>query len=351
MTWIMIDYLVSLLVSTLECVFKFVGSTAEIVAPEIITVAVVVESNASTKHICVCWFSCLGMIATFTFKFHYPHSLRTSFAFSVEFTEDRGTLLSEDINVLSDTGGAQWWEIERNWVMMSTARKVDRSLNTWSLPKKSRVQSVLTAFNSLKKICEEMSFWSFRLPFVELPRVHQEIDLFLRDLSANFDTQLIQSFTPDPSFFFSLFTCVPNPTFGLFCRVLRIRCRVSIVNVWNFCFGEWNLSRLTRHDCHQRIRNLRLVNAVDILRCYRNKADPRNFVNEKAVFGRACTSLLLNGSLVRSIPPVSGATEFYPKTMDATGRRFRLSAHDCQVPTPTSHNLDLEQQIRIFEPD
>jgi hypothetical protein len=32
-------------------------------------------------------------------------------------------------------------------------------------------------------------------------------------------------------------------------------------------------------------------------------------------------------------------------------RRFWLSAHDCQVPTPTSQNLDLEQQIRIFEAD
>jgi hypothetical protein len=32
-------------------------------------------------------------------------------------------------------------------------------------------------------------------------------------------------------------------------------------------------------------------------------------------------------------------------------RRFWLSAHDCQVPAPTSQNLDLEQQIRIFEAD
>jgi hypothetical protein len=32
-------------------------------------------------------------------------------------------------------------------------------------------------------------------------------------------------------------------------------------------------------------------------------------------------------------------------------RRFWLSAHDCQVPTPTSQNLDLEQQIRICEAD
>jgi hypothetical protein len=30
-------------------------------------------------------------------------------------------------------------------------------------------------------------------------------------------------------------------------------------------------------------------------------------------------------------------------------RRFWLSAHNCQVPTPTSQNLELEQQIRIFQ--
>jgi hypothetical protein len=31
--------------------------------------------------------------------------------------------------------------------------------------------------------------------------------------------------------------------------------------------------------------------------------------------------------------------------------RFWLSPHNCQVPTPTSQNLDLEEQIRIFEAD
>ncbi len=30
-------------------------------------------------------------------------------------------------------------------------------------------------------------------------------------------------------------------------------------------------------------------------------------------------------------------------------RHFWLSARDCQVPTPTSQNLDLEQQIRVCE--
>ncbi len=32
-------------------------------------------------------------------------------------------------------------------------------------------------------------------------------------------------------------------------------------------------------------------------------------------------------------------------------RRFRLSAHNCQVSTPTSQNLALEQQIRFFGAD
>jgi hypothetical protein len=32
-------------------------------------------------------------------------------------------------------------------------------------------------------------------------------------------------------------------------------------------------------------------------------------------------------------------------------RRFWLSAHNCQVPTPTSQNLEFEQQIRIFGAD
>ncbi len=32
-------------------------------------------------------------------------------------------------------------------------------------------------------------------------------------------------------------------------------------------------------------------------------------------------------------------------------RRFWLSAHNCQVPTPTSKNLEFEQQIRIFGAD
>jgi hypothetical protein len=41
------------------------------------------------------------------------------------------------------------------------------------------------------------------------------------------------------------------------------------------------------------------------------------------------------------------------KTIDyrCDNRRFWLSAHNCQVPTPTSQNLELDQQIWIFEAD
>jgi hypothetical protein len=41
------------------------------------------------------------------------------------------------------------------------------------------------------------------------------------------------------------------------------------------------------------------------------------------------------------------------KTIDYRGdnRRFCLSTHDCQVPTTTLQNLELEQQIRIFGAD
>jgi hypothetical protein len=36
-------------------------------------------------------------------------------------------------------------------------------------------------------------------------------------------------------------------------------------------------------------------------------------------------------------------------TTDAKMVVFRLSAHGCRVPTPTSQNLEVEQQIRILE--
>ncbi len=52
------------------------------------------------------------------------------------------------------------------------------------------------------------------------------------------------------------------------------------------------------------------------------------------------------------------ADQLHPKQELDTGigyrcdnRRFWLSAHNCQVSTPTSQNLELEQQIRIFGGD
>jgi hypothetical protein len=49
-----------------------------------------------------------------------------------------------------------------------------------------------------------------------------------------------------------------------------------------------------------------------------------------------------------------GIDETFPgKTIDyrCDNRRFWLSAHNCQIPTPTSQNLELEQQIWIFGVD
>ncbi len=52
-------------------------------------------------------------------------------------------------------------------------------------------------------------------------------------------------------------------------------------------------------------------------------------------------------SIARSIAQLAKETIDY----SCANRRFWLSAHNCQVPTPTSQNLELEQQIRIFEAD
>ncbi len=49
----------------------------------------------------------------------------------------------------------------------------------------------------------------------------------------------------------------------------------------------------------------------------------------------------------------SSTTRKVVETIDyrCDNSRFWLSAHNCQVPTPTSQNLELEQQIRIFGAD
>ncbi len=55
---------------------------------------------------------------------------------------------------------------------------------------------------------------------------------------------------------------------------------------------------------------------------------------------------------VEEIDPTDTENEV-PPTIDyrCDNRQFWLSDHDCQVPTPTSQNLELEQQIRIFGGD
>ncbi len=83
-----------------------------------------------------------------------------------------------------------------------------------------------------------------------------------------------------------------------------------------------------------------------------------------------------NQNLTNSVCPASQRSSFYdawynrtahladdsfrPNNKGATptiidyrcdNRRFWLSAHNCQVPTPTSQNLELEQQIWIFGAD
>jgi hypothetical protein len=51
----------------------------------------------------------------------------------------------------------------------------------------------------------------------------------------------------------------------------------------------------------------------------------------------------------------SPSVQIYPGVVPidcrCDNRRFWLSAHDCQVPTPTSQNPEVEKQIRIFGAD
>jgi TATA-binding protein-associated factor len=52
-----------------------------------------------------------------------------------------------------------------------------------------------------------------------------------------------------------------------------------------------------------------------------------------------------------SVHAVSIRQAMYPIDYRMDNKRFGLSAHNCQAPTPTSQNLELEQQIRIVEAD
>jgi hypothetical protein len=49
--------------------------------------------------------------------------------------------------------------------------------------------------------------------------------------------------------------------------------------------------------------------------------------------------------------PVGYSLVINPIDYRCDNRRFWFSAHNCQAPTPTSQNLELEQQIRIFGAD
>ncbi len=58
-----------------------------------------------------------------------------------------------------------------------------------------------------------------------------------------------------------------------------------------------------------------------------------------------------NGGL--SAPGLEGNVQEVGLAIDnrCDNRYFRLSAHNCQIPTPTTQNLEVEQQIRIFGAD
>jgi hypothetical protein len=61
----------------------------------------------------------------------------------------------------------------------------------------------------------------------------------------------------------------------------------------------------------------------------------------------------VSGQQVWNYPAVRWAWKYRTVSIDyrCDNRRFWLSAHSCQVQTPTSQNLELEQQIRIFGAD
>jgi hypothetical protein len=69
-----------------------------------------------------------------------------------------------------------------------------------------------------------------------------------------------------------------------------------------------------------------------------------------------CSSLALQGQNFE-IGPIHSIYFIYRPTglllidYRCDNRRSWLSAHNCQVPTPTSQNLEFEQQIRIFGAD
>jgi hypothetical protein len=69
-----------------------------------------------------------------------------------------------------------------------------------------------------------------------------------------------------------------------------------------------------------------------------------NFQGDPRRFSRGSWRILAN---FQGHP--QGSSLIFTIDYKCDDRRFSLSAHDRQVPTPTSQNLDLEQQIRILE--
>jgi hypothetical protein len=84
---------------------------------------------------------------------------------------------------------------------------------------------------------------------------------------------------------------------------------------------------------------LLLLNYHNIYHVFQAQQSINRFTNTWFVF------IMLPG--VSSIFKISYSTV---QSIDyrCDNRHFRLSAHNCQVPTPTSQNLEREQQIRIF---
>ncbi len=78
---------------------------------------------------------------------------------------------------------------------------------------------------------------------------------------------------------------------------------------------------------------------------------------ESLINSRRCDRAVYLLSLTRSGKAFGGVSlpdSFHPSTIigyRCDNRRFCLSARNCQVPTPTFQNLELEQQIRIFGAD
>jgi hypothetical protein len=117
-----------------------------------------------------------------------------------------------------------------------------------------------------------------------------------------------------------------------------------------------NNSRTTAAEVQEQQHSPRPPNGVQT----RDKWLANNAVNTEllplyVVYRRKQTFTCTRGSRSEVLDKAPAAAfEFVPRNpidYRCDNRRFRLSAHNCQVPTPTSQNLELEQQIRTFGAD